>query len=287
MTKGIITKGIGGFYYIKTSEGVIECKARGIFRKNKIIPMVGDKVVINKEAGVIEKIEERQNSLIRPAVSNIDMAMIVFALRKPNPNLNLLDKFLVMIEKEEIHASICFNKIDISEEEDIEVIKNIYRNTGYEIVYTSAKTNKGVDELKDLLKDKISVFAGPSGVGKSTLLNEIQPGLSLQTGDISEKTKRGKHTTRHVELIDLASGGMVLDTPGFTSLDIQAIEKEELQYYFPEIETFIGQCKFNGCCHINEPECMVKEKVKEGYISEKRYASYKSIYEEIESQRRY
>jgi len=287
MTNGIIMKGIGGFYYVKANGQTYECKARGIFRKEKIIPIIGDKVEIDIDLGVITKIHKRTNSLARPAVANIDNAIIVFAYKKPDPNFNLLDRFLVMIEKEDIHASICFNKMDMSDEVEMAEIKAIYRNTGYEIISASAKEKKGLDDFKAILKDRISVFAGPSGVGKSTLLNEIQPGLALQTGEISAKTKRGKHTTRHVELIELESGGMVLDTPGFTNLDVLEIEKEDLQHYFPEIDDLVGTCRFNGCNHMKEPGCAVKEKVEEGYISKERYESYKQIYLEIENKRRY
>ncbi|PAB58871.1 ribosome small subunit-dependent GTPase A [Anaeromicrobium sediminis] len=290
MIKGIITKGIGGFYYIQDRNGkMYECRARGKFRKEKIIPLVGDKVGISishDDKGMIEEIENRETKLIRPPVANVDQAVIVFAVKRPNPNILLLDRFLVMAERENLDIVICFNKVDLSEGE-LNELKEIYNKTGYKLLETSTKLNSGVEEFKHILKDKITVFAGPSGVGKSSLLNATQPDLQLKTGEISVKNKRGKHTTRHVELLKLEFGGWVLDTPGFSSLDLDFVEELDLQYYFKEFEPLIGDCKYTGCKHISEPECAIKDAVENGEISESRYNNYLHLLKEIQKNRRY
>ncbi|MCG8481676.1 MAG: ribosome small subunit-dependent GTPase A [Clostridia bacterium] len=291
MINGTIVKGIGGFYYVKTEKGILECKARGLFRKDKILPMVGDRVCVepkkNDATNIIKKIEERDNFLVRPPVANIDMAIIVFSITRPEPNLYLLDRFLTIIEQNDIHICICFNKVDIADENKKNDIISIYEKTGYPIICSSAKTGEGLKELKEILKDHTSIFSGPSGVGKSSLLNKMQSNLDLKTGEISSKSERGKHTTRHVELLELEFGGYVLDTPGFTSLEIKDVEEAELQYFFPEFIPHIDQCKFNGCRHMQEPKCAIKEKVLSKDISESRYDSYLSILKEIQEQRRY
>lgn len=290
MIKGTIIKGIGGFYYIKAEDEVIECKARGKLRKDKIIPMVGDKVSISIDPstgkGSIEEILPRQTELLRPPVANIDQAIIVFSIKNPDPNLCLLDKFLVSVEKEALEILICVNKADIDIAENFDLIENIYSKAGYVVLNTSTKTGEGIDFLKGLLKDKITVFAGPSGVGKSSLLNAIQRNLKLQTGEISEKNKRGKHTTRHVELLELEFGGWVLDTPGFSSLDVESIEKGELQHYFKDFLPLLGQCKYQSCIHLYEPECMIKKAMIAGDISKERYDSYIQLLEEIQKTKR-
>lgn len=289
MINGRIVKGIGGFYYVKTVDCIYECKPRGLFRKDNIVPAVGDRVVIETKegaTGVIREILKRDNYLIRPPVANINLAVIVFAYAKPDPNLYLLDRFLTNIEKNDIDICICFNKSDIADKGLKDSIKAIYMDAGYLVVNTSAKTGEGINQLKDILKEHITIFAGPSGVGKSSLLNQIQPGFGLKTGEISQKSERGKHTTRHVELLELDFGGSVLDTPGFTSLDIDEIEEEELQYYFPEFIPFINKCRFNGCMHIHEPSCAIKEKVDANFIAQTRYNSYALILKEIQEKRR-
>lgn len=291
MINGTIVKGIGGFYYVKTEESILECKARGLFRKNKILPMVGDRVSVelnkNDETNIIAKIEERDNFLVRPPVANIDMAIIVFAITRPEPNFFLLDRFLTIIEQNDIPICICFNKEDISEEKEKEEILTLYGKSGYPLIFSSAKTGEGIGELKTQMKDHTSIFSGPSGVGKSSLLNKIQSNLNLKTGEISAKSERGKHTTRHVELLELEFGGYVLDTPGFTSLEITDVEELDLQYLFPEFLPYIDKCKFNGCRHMQEPQCAIKEKVQSKDISKSRYESYISILKEIQEQRRY
>ncbi|QXM05868.1 ribosome small subunit-dependent GTPase A [Crassaminicella indica] len=290
MIKGIITKGIGGFYYVKSQDAVYECRARGRFRKEKIIPLVGDRVKISinhsSNQGTIEEIMDRDMEFIRPPVANVNQAIIVFAVKKPDPNLMLLDRFLAMAENEGIDVVVCFNKIDLDEEYLIE-LKKCYTAAGYEVVATSVKLGIGIEHFREILKDKITVFAGPSGVGKSSLLNATQPNLSLKTGAISEKNKRGKHTTRHVELLELDFGGWVLDTPGFSSLNLDFIEEGELQFLFREFTPLIGQCKFTGCKHVNEPECAVKRAVEENIISKSRYESYMQLLKEINQKRRY
>lgn len=292
MVEGIIVKGIAGFYYVRTADGIYECKARGIFKKNKITPLVGDKVKINilseePKEGWIEEIQERAVELFRPAVANVDQAVIVFALKSPDPHLNLLDKILLLGEYAGLELTICFNKADLMKgDADYERYKAIYELAGYNVIMTSTKTGEGIETVRNLLKDKISVFAGPSGVGKSSMLNVIQPGLQLKTGEVSEKIKRGKHTTRHTELIELEFGGWVVDTPGFTSLDLDFIDMAELADLFQEFREFEGHCRFNDCMHVNEPDCAVKAAIESGHIHQNRYDSYLYFYNGLIDSRR-
>ena len=275
---GIIIKGIGGFYYVKAEDSnIYECKARGIFRKENIKPCIGDRVEISLEngKGSIEKIETRRTVLVRPPVSNIDNLMIVVASMNPDPDFLLIDKMLVTAEKKGIVPIICVNKTDLDSGEKI---KDIYKNTGYKILSVSTYEKEGIDELKALLKYKITAFAGTSGVGKSSILNELID-ESAQTGEISDKIKRGKHTTRHVELFELEGGGFILDTPGFSSYELEDIPATELSTFFPEMANVTETCRFKGCAHINEPDCAIKEKVRLGEISQTRYENYISIYE--------
>ena len=285
MIDGIIQKGIGGFYYVQTEDKIYECKARGRFRKEKITPLAGDKVKISidpvSNLGMIEEILPRETELTRPPVANVNQAVIVFAIKQPEPNLSLLDKMLAMIEKEGLDSIICVNKIDLDENHDADQIRSIYELAGYPVIYTSTKLSIGLEEIKSRLKGRVTVLAGPSGVGKSSLLNAIQPGLRLKTGKISQKTKRGRHTTRHVELLKLDIGGWILDTPGFSSLELDSIEEEEVPYLFKEFNPFLEGCKFNSCRHIHEPECAIKKRVMEGKIHPHRYESYIQFIEEI------
>ena len=291
MLEGIITKGIGGFYYVKVGSITYECRARGLFRKENIKPQVGDKVLIRANeqdhTGYVEEVLPRTTELIRPAVSNVNQAIIVFAIKDPDPNLWLLDRFLLLASSQDLEVVICINKIDIANKEELEEIEKIYNSTEYKIITTSTQEDVGIEDLKEILKDKITVFAGPSGVGKSTLLNKVQPNLKLETGSISEKNHRGKHTTRHTELMELEIGGFVLDTPGFSSLALDFLTEETLEEHFPEIHELGHQCRFNGCRHLKEPGCKVKESVENGDISESRYTNYAMFLNELIDSRRY
>ncbi|MGB9678967.1 MAG: ribosome small subunit-dependent GTPase A [Thermoanaerobacteraceae bacterium] len=282
--KGRIIRGIGGFYYVATEHGIIECHARGKFRKDNIIPIVGDFVEIqtsNFKDGYILKIEKRKNFLIRPPVANVDKAVIVFSITNPEINTLLLDKMIVMAEERDIEPIICINKIDLQKDCEHQEILNIYKNIGYKTVGTSILKNEGIDILKNILKDYTSFFAGPSGVGKSSLINAIIPGSKLKTGEISEKLLKGKHTTRNVELLSLDSGGFILDTPGFSSLKLN-IKKEDLRFYFKEFLELQDKCKFNSCLHTSEPGCNIIKSVENGIINKKRYENYITILNELE-----
>lgn len=294
MIEGIITKGIGGFYYIDTKQGVYECRARGIFRKEKVTPLVGDNVKISivdeeNKKGVLEEIEERETELVRPPISNVNKSIIVFAIKNPNPNLSLLDRFIVLAEREGLEIVIVLTKADLATDEELDNLKRIYETSGYKVIPVSNKAKINIDKVKEELKDNIVVFAGPSGVGKSTLLNNIDSKFQLQTGEVSDKIKRGKHTTRHAELLKLECGGMVADTPGFSSLTLDDIEEDELKDYFIEFDEFSDECKFGGrCMHENEPICGVKEAVNENKIAKERYKSYLQLLKEKrQSKRRY
>ena len=284
--EGIIIKGIGGFYYIKTDEGIIECKARGKFRYNSLKPMVGDRVTIKVEngKGVIEDIHERSSELIRPTVANVTQAFVVFAIKNPDINLDLLNRFLTLCEYNDIHEVVCLNKEDLCTEEEKENLKELINDIGYEVLFINAKEGKGFDALKERLEHNITVLCGPSGAGKSTLLNSFIDREHMETGSVSEKIGRGKHTTRHSELIDVDNGYLV-DTPGFTTLDVTFIDRDSLKYCFPEFNDYNNLCKFNGCNHYKEPKCAVKEAVEEGKINKLRYDFYIKTLEEIINRR--
>ena len=291
--QGKIIKGIAGFYYVHVVEsGLYECKAKGIFRKEKMKPLVGDIVEIDildetEKKGNITEIIERKNELIRPAVANIDQVLVVFAVTKPKPHFNLLDRFLIMMESKDIPVVLCFNKKDIATEPEIQELKDIYEKCGYQIVFTSALEEENTEELKDLLHGKTTAIAGPSGVGKSSLINIFQPNANMETGSISEKIERGKHTTRHSELIWIEDNTYIMDTPGFSSLYTNEFEKEELKYDFTEFSEYEGQCRFLGCDHIHEPGCAVKQALDEGKIHPVRYTNYLEMYNELKEKRRY
>lgn len=286
--QGKIIKGIAGFYYVYVeNKGIYECKAKGKFRNKSIKPLVGDNVMVDiideeKKKGNISEILERKNQLIRPAVANVDQAMIVFAVKKPNPNLNLLDRFLVMMEFQNIETIICFNKTDIGDDDYMNQLQTIYQKAGYKVMFASATEEQGVDEIKKMLKGKSTVFAGPSGVGKSSMLNALTKDYKMETGAISEKIGRGKHTTRHSEIFNIDSNSYVFDTPGFSSLFIPGMTKEKLQHCFPEMPQYEPECRFTGCAHINEPDCGIKNALEQGKIARERYENYVLLYKELE-----
>lgn len=280
--QGTIIKGIGGFYYVKVDEEIFECKARGKFRFNELTPMVGDRVDIKLEKGkgVIEKIHSRTSELFRPTVANVTQAYVVFAAKNPDINMDLLNKFLLLCEYNNIKAIVCLNKIDLCTKEEFENFKNILNNIGYEVIPIKAKEGIGIDELEERLKGNVTVLCGPSGAGKSTLINAFIGKEHMETGEISKKLGRGKHTTRHSELIAIEDGFLV-DTPGFSNLDVTFIEEDQLQHCFPDFNEFIGYCKFSSCIHNKEPQCSIKKGVEEGKISEMRYDFYLKTLEEI------
>lgn len=292
--KGKIIKGIAGFYYIQTAEsGIYECKAKGIFRKEKIKPLVGDDVEISvideeQKKGNLEEILPRKNALIRPAVANVDQVLVIFAAAKPKPNLNLLDRFLIAMEKQGVpEVLICFNKQDLIDEESRIRLERIYEHSGCRLFFTSALTEQGTGGIRRALSGKTTAVAGPSGVGKSSLVNRITPEAVMETGEISSKIDRGRHTTRHSEIIRVEKDTYLCDTPGFTSLAVWDMEKEELREYIPEFVPYQNNCRFQGCTHTHEPGCRVKEAVEAGKISRERYENYLEMYEELKGKKRY
>jgi len=290
---GKIIKGIAGFYYVYVENmGTYECKAKGSFRNKSIKPLVGDNVEIQiidseKYKGNIVKILERENELIRPAVAGVDQAMIVFAVTSPEPNLNLLDRFLVMMEFQNIETIICFNKMDLATDHRMRQLKNIYNNAGYKVLFTSAYTSDGVEKVRDMLKGKTTVLAGPSGVGKSSMLNALALEEKMETGAISEKIGRGKHTTRHSEIFRIEKDTYDIDTPGFTSLNVPGMDEHVLEECFPEFINYLGKCRFTGCAHICEPDCGIKKALNEEEISMERYENYCAFYEELRNQKKF
>lgn len=285
MLTGTIIKGIGGFYYVKTAEGLIECRARGRFRKEGESPMVGDLVQISRtiedpEKGSVDEILPRKNSFIRPPVANIDQLVVTISVKNPESSLLMADQLTVTAEAAGVIPVICINKKDLDENR-AEKLRKVYETTGYTVIMTSAKDNMGLEELKAVLKDKITALAGNSGVGKSSLLNRLSAEFSLETGSVSDKTRRGRHTTRHTELLELPFGGYVFDTPGFSSYASEGITATELEKLFPEIARVEDPCRFVGCAHIAEPGCAVKEALQAGKIATERYESYQALYQEL------
>lgn len=290
---GKIVKGIAGFYYVSVAEtGIYECRAKGIFRKEKKKPLVGDNVRIEvldeeQKTGNLIEILPRENELIRPAVANIDQAMVIFAMEQPSPNIMLLDRFLVAMERQNVPVILCLNKQELVGEEEVRQLSDIYRACGYRVLAASAKRNEGIEEIRRVLEGKTTAVAGPSGVGKSSITNLLQDEVLMDTGEISQKLKRGKHTTRHSQLIPLGRETYLMDTPGFSSLFTENMEKEEVRGCFPEFVPYEGSCRFQGCMHVSEPGCAVKEAVQSGRIAASRYENYVYFVEELKEKRRY
>lgn len=285
--RGKIVKGIAGFYYIWCEdENLYECRAKGSFRKEGLKPLVGDNVEVQvldeeKKLGNMEDILPRKNELIRPAVANVDQALIVFAMANPMPNLNLLDRFLVMMEWQKVETVICFSKQDMVSSFEEERFRQIYEKCANRVLVISNTENKGIEKVRECLKQKTTVLAGPSGVGKSSLLNRLCPEAASATGSVSEKIGRGRHTTRHSELFFLGDQTFLFDTPGFSSLKPPEVDKQELRQYFTEFLPYEGQCKYLGCSHIHEPGCVVQDALERGKIGRSRYENYVQIYNEL------
>lgn len=289
--RGKIVKGIAGFYYVHVPErGIYECKARGIFRKEQVKPLVGDDVEIDlldetEKTGNICRLLPRSSCLVRPAVANVDQAMVIFAITHPQPNFNLLDRFLIMMRQQGLPCIICLNKQDLDREEKGADYAAVYRACGYETLTVSAEQKQGVEQVRELLRGRTTTVAGPSGVGKSSLINCLQSGTVMATGEISARIERGRHTTRHSELIALGEGTYILDTPGFSSLGLFDLEKEQLAAYYPEFHSHEPFCRFSGCSHMAEPQCAVKQALEQGKISRLRYENYRQLYEELKAKK--
>lgn len=295
--QGKIIKGIAGFYYVHAAQAaekvrIYECKAKGIFRKDNRKPLVGDDVemdVLSEEEvlGNIRELLPRRSELIRPAVANVDQALVIFSILSPNPNFNLLDRFLIMMGQQDIPCIICFNKQDLDKDSEGVRYREIYSGCGCKTLTVSARERAGIEELKSLLSGRTTVVAGPSGVGKSSIINCLQSETHMETGRVSEKIQRGKHTTRHAELIAMGDETYILDTPGFSSLDLFDLEKEDLAGYYPEFAEYEKQCRFGVCAHIHEPVCGVRDAVEQGCISRLRYDNYCLLYEELKNKKKW
>jgi ribosome biogenesis GTPase len=295
MPNGQIIKAISGFYYVRSDDSnkITQCRARGIFKfeKKKIKPLVGDIVTWEStglDQGVITSVQPRSSELLRPPIANVEQAIVVCALQEPKFQSQPLDRFLVHAEKEKLRIAICLTKKDlVADPDEITSITEMYKKAEYPIITTSIKTGEGIDELMQTLQDQTTVFAGLSGVGKSSLLNHILPDGNQQVGAVSEKIGRGRHTTRQVELLPLNDGGQIADTPGFSQLGLTGMTAEELTYTFPEYHAYLNSCRFRGCYHQNEPGCAVKEGVSAGELSPVRYEHYLLFLSEIQQERRY
>ncbi len=292
--QGKIIRGVGGFYYVHAQDGhIYECRAKGIFRKEKVKPLVGDDVEMSvvpdneKLAGNVDRLLPRKNMLLRPTAANVDQALVVFAAASPRPNLNLLDRFLISMKQQDVPVVICFNKKELVTEEACARLADIYKDCGSTLCFISVARQEGIGEVHRLLEGKTTIVAGPSGVGKSSLTNVLQPEARMEVGDVSRRIGRGRHTTRHTELIILRRGTYILDTPGFSSLYLQGIECAQLPGFFPEFAPYEPRCRFQGCMHISEPDCAVKEALQEGRIARERYENYVLFAEELRGQKKY
>ncbi|MBO9598315.1 MAG: ribosome small subunit-dependent GTPase A [Cohnella sp.] len=297
MPEGLITKALSGYYYVQDGQRLVQCRARGIFKKRGESPLVGDRVeysLTDNGEGTVDRIEPRHSELVRPPIANADLAVLVFSVIRPELSLTLLDKFLVHVEHARMDALLVLSKMDrIPEDEDgariradVEAARELYASLGYQVLVTSAHKGDGIAELQGALAGHINVFAGQSGVGKSSLLNALVPGLTLETNEISDKLGRGKHTTRHVELVALPSGGYLADTPGFSQLDFAELGIDQIGDCFREFKELSSGCKFRGCTHIHEPACAVLEAKEQGKIADSRYGNYLSFMAEWKEKRR-
>lgn len=290
--QGKIIKGIAGFYYVYAEESLYECKAKGAFRNQKVKPLVGDNVVISvldkeKKIGNIDQILPRTSELVRPAVANVDQALVVFAASAPEPNFNLLDRFLIMMEKQKVPTIICFNKMDLVDDAKFQEYAAVYERSGYPVISASTYEEHGMDTIFKALKGKTTTLAGPSGVGKSSIMNMLNPDAHMDTGIISKKIERGRHTTRHSEILPVGEDTYLMDTPGFSSVYFYDMEPEDLKLYYREFEAYEPYCRFGGCNHIGEKECGIKQAVENGKISSSRYENYRLFFEELKDRKRY
>ena len=290
--QGKIIRGIGGFYYINAGNSIYECKAKGSFRKDGIRPLVGDDCIIDildekNRLANITSILPRHSEIIRPAVANVDQAMIIFAISRPEPNFNLLDRFIIQISQKDLPCIIVINKMDLADDDQRREIEEAYVACGCKVVFTSVSNREGVEEIRKLIKGKTTTVAGPSGVGKSSMINLLQSAVKMQTGVLSDKIDRGKHTTRHSELIPIDEDTYILDTPGFSSLNLFDVSTDTLKDYYYEFEGYAAECRFLDCKHISEPDCGVKRAVENGNVSRLRYDNYLTLYRECKDKRKY
>ena len=290
--QGKIVKGIAGFYYVNVDGILYECKAKGVFRKDHRKPLVGDDVRLEvldeeKKIGNVTELLPRKSELIRPAVANVDQGMVIFAMTSPAPNLNLLDRFLIMMDRQKLPCLICFNKMDLDDGKLMETYRSAYEKSGHPLLFVSAKEGTGLKELRAFLEGKTTTVAGPSGVGKSSLINHLLGETAMETGSLSAKIDRGKHTTRHSELLRIDQDSFIFDTPGFSSLEVMDLEKEELAAYYEEFVPFEKYCRFGGCSHVTEPVCGIRQAVETGEIPRIRYENYCQLYGELKSKRKY
>ena len=290
--KGKIIKSIAGFYEVHTPEAVYRCRAKGIFRALGKKPLVGDDVEIDitdtvsvPMEGNVRALFPRKNELVRPNVANVDQALLLFAITHPAPSYNMLDRFLITMQERKLDAILCFNKKDIASPEEISELRQTYEACGCTVLFISSYIPESLEEIRGILRGKTTVLTGPSGAGKSTLINVLCPGANMQTGELSRKIRRGKNTTRHVELLAAGKDTYLVDTPGFTSLWLQDIEPDRLHCYYPEFEQWERDCRFSGCVHINEPDCAVKDALARGQISRIRYRNYCELYDELRGRR--